>query len=194
MTKDRFLADLKRALGGMTETERREVLYDYEEHFRMGLAEGKAEEQISRSLGNPRVIGKSYAIDALLEESKEGGGVTAASVLRAVFASMSLTFFNIIFILGPFLGLVGVMIGLWAAAVSLGLAGVAVFLSPLAALITPRYVTLAGMNPAFLLFAGIGVAGLGVLAVLGMWKLSGLFGQMIAVYVRFNARIVTRRK
>ncbi|MGA2975878.1 MAG: DUF1700 domain-containing protein [Spirochaetia bacterium] len=194
MTKDRFLADLKHALGGMTETERREVLYDYEEHFRMGLAEGKPEEQIARSLGNPRVIGKSYAIDALLEESREGGGVTAASVLRAVFASISLTFFNIIFILGPFLGLVGVMIGLWAAAVSLGLAGVAVFLSPLAALITPRYVTLAGMNPAFLLFAGIGVAGLGVLAVLGMWKLSGLFGQVIAAYVRFNTRIVTRRK
>ena len=194
MTKDRFLADLKHALGGMTETERREVLYDYEEHFRIGLAEGKPEEQIARSLGNPRVIGKSYAIDALLEESREGGGVTAASVLRAVFASISLTFFNIIFILGPFLGLVGVMIGLWAAAVSLGLAGVAVFLSPLAALITPRYVTLAGMNPAFLLFAGIGVAGLGVLAVLGMWKLSGLFGQVIAAYVRFNTRIVTRRK
>ncbi|HTZ53085.1 MAG TPA: DUF1700 domain-containing protein, partial [Spirochaetia bacterium] len=110
------------------------------------------------------------------------------------FASISLTFVNVIFVLGPFLGLVGGMIGLWAAAVSLPLAGVGAALAPLAALAAPAYVSLGGLHPALVVFGGLGVAGLGLLAVLGMWKLSQLFVQMTAAWVRFNARIVTRRK
>jgi uncharacterized membrane protein len=194
MNKEKFLTELKRSLGRMSEAEKGEVLYDYEEHFRMGVAEGKSEEQIAEALGNPRAIGKSYAIDALLEEPKGGGGVTATSVLRAIFASISLTFFNIIVVFGPFFGLVGVMIGLWATAASLALSGVAVLVSPVVALIVPGLFTLAGVNAVFLLFAGIGVAGLGMLAVIGMWKLSQLFVQATAAYIRFNARIVMRRK
>ncbi len=194
MNREKFLSELKAALGRMSEEERREVVYDYEEHFRMGTADGKTEEQIAQSLGNPRVIGRSYAIDALLEEPKGGGGVTATSVLRAVFASISLTFFNVIFILGPFLGLVGVLIGLWATAVALAASGVGVILSPIAVLIVPRWVTLDGMGPVFFVFAGIGVAGLGMLSGIGMWKLTQLFVRGTAAYLRFNARIVTRRK
>ena len=193
MTREKFLSDLKGALGRMSEEERREVIYDYEEHFRMGAAEGKTEDQIAQSLGNPRVIGKSYAIDALLEEPKEGGELKAASILRAVFASISLTFFNVIFILGPFLGLVGVLIGLWATAAALGLSAVGVFLAPIAALVAPGSFTLAGYQAGFLVFAGVGVAGLGVLACIGMWKLTRLFMTGTAAYLKFNARIVTRR-
>jgi len=193
MTRERYLADLKRSLGRMTDQERREVLYDYEEHFRMGLADGRPEEQIARSLGSPRLVGKAYAIDALLDESKDGG-LDASSVLRAVFASISLGFFNIIFVLGPFLGLVGVMLGLWATAVALAVSGLAVLLSPLATVIVPGAISLSGMNPAFLFFAGVGVAALGVLAGIGMVKLSEFFVRVIAAYVRLNLRIVTRRK
>lgn len=194
MNRERFLFELKRSLGKMEESEKRDILSDYEEHFRMGLAEGKGEEQIADSLGNPRILGKSYAIDSLLEEPKEGGGVTAASVLRAVFASISLTFFNVIVVLGPFLALVGVMIGLWATAVSLPLTGIVIVLAPLAALIVPNLFSLASMSPAFLVFAGIGIAALGVLAVIGMWKVSRMFVLVIAAYVKFNLRIVTRKR
>jgi uncharacterized membrane protein len=194
MTKEKFLSDLKGALGRMSDEERREVVYDYEEHFRMGMAEGKTEDQISQSLGNPRLIGRSYAMESLLEEPRGGGDVKAASVLRAVFASISLTFFNVIFILGPFLGLVGVLIGLWATAVALAASGVGVILSPIGALIAPGFVSLGGMNVAFLIFSGIGVGGLGLLAGIGMWKLTQLFVRGTAAYLRFNARIVTRRK
>ncbi len=188
------MAELKRSLGRLPESDRKEILYDYEEHFSMGIADGKGEEEIARSLGNPRVLGRSFEIDSLLEAPASGTGVTAASVIRALFASLSLTFFNVIVVLGPLLGLVGVMIGLWGAAVSLPLAGLGAILSPFAALIVPVYFSLGGMNPAFVFFAGIGVAGLGLLAVIGMWRLSRLFVLMIAAYVRFNARIVGRRK
>ncbi len=194
MTREQFLSDLKRALGRMSEQEKREILYDYEEHFRVGIAEGKPEQDIARALGNPRMLGKSYAIDALLEDRADGERPSAGAVVRAVFASIGLTFVNVIFVLGPWLGLVGGMIGLWAAAVSLPISGVAAALSPLAVLAAPGYVSLGGLNPALVIFAGLGVAGLGLLAVLGMWKLSQLFVQMTAAWVRFNVRAVTRRR
>ena len=194
MNKDTFLSELKRSLGRMPESEKKDVLYDYEEHFRMGTAEGKSQEQVAASLGNPRLIGKSYAIDSLLEDPKDGGPVPASSVVRAVFASISLTFFNLIFILGPFMGLVGVMIGLWATAISLPISGVAVVLSPLAALIVPQWVDFGGVSVAVVFFAGIGLAAIGVLAVIGMYLLSRLFLRGTAAYVKLNARIVTRRR
>jgi uncharacterized membrane protein len=193
MRREQFISELKRALGGMSEAEKREILYDYAEHFRMGTADGKTEEEISRALGNPRLLGKSYRIDSLLEEPREGGAVKAGSVVRAVFASASLGFFNLIFVLGPFIGLVGVMIGLWAGAVSLPLSGVALFVGSIAAPFFRGFVDLGGLHPLVVFFGGIGVAGLGLLAVIGMWKLSILFTRMTAAYVRFNARIVTRR-
>jgi len=194
MNKDTFLSELKRSLGRMPESERKDVLYDYEEHFRMGAADGKSEEQVAASLGNPRLIGKSYAIDSLLEDRKDGREATAGSVVRAVFASISLTFFNLIFILGPFVGLVGVMIGLWATAISLPIAGVSAVLSPIAALIVPQWVNLSGIGVAIWVFAGIGIAAIGVLAVIGMYLLSRLFLRGTAAYVKLNARIVTRRR
>jgi uncharacterized membrane protein len=194
MNKARFIAELRRTLGRMPEKERTEVLYDYEEHFRMGAADGRTEEQIAASLGNPRALGASYAIDTLLEMPKEGGAVRAASVVRAVFASVSLTFFNAIFVLGPFLGLVVLMIAMWAVAPALALSGVALFFAPIAGAILPAWISTGGLSTAFLMFAGIGLAGLGMLAGIGMWQLSRLFVKMIAAYVRFNARVVARRK
>ena len=188
------MEDLRRSLRRMTEKEKDEILYDYEEHFRLGAAEGRTEEQIAAALGNPRSLGASYTIDSLLEPAAGGGGPSVGSVVRAVFASISLTFFNVIFILGPFLGLVGVLIGLWATAAALAVSGVGVILSPVAALVVPRWVTLYGMGPLFYVFAGIGVAGLGMLSGIGMWKVTQLFVRGTAAYLRFNARIVTRRK
>ena len=44
MNKEGFLFELKRSLRVMSEEERRDVLSDYEEHFRMGAAEGTSEE------------------------------------------------------------------------------------------------------------------------------------------------------
>jgi hypothetical protein len=39
MRREQFLSDLKRALGRMSDQEKREIQYDYEEHFRMGMAD-----------------------------------------------------------------------------------------------------------------------------------------------------------
>ncbi len=188
MSRDQFIAQLRQSLGNMSEAEKQDIIYDYDEHFRNGLAEGKTEEQIAQALGNPRIIGKSYRIDALLEEPREGGGVTAASVLRAIILSLSLTFVNVVFVLGPFIALLGVLFALWCAVAAIVFSGFACMVAPTWSSDVQGLSTFAGRIVLF--FSGIGVSAMGELAGIGMWLLTKWFFLGVAAYVKFNARIV----
>ncbi len=192
MNKEQFLSQLRRSLSGIPEEEKKEILYDYEEHFSSGLENGQEEEEIARSLGNPRVLGKSYRIESLLDEQR--GGHRASNILRAVFASLSLGFFNVIITIPLFAGLFGVLAGLWAGAVSLAVSGVAVLVGLMLQPLFPAFIGLGGLSIPFLIFAGIGISALGLLSVIGMWKLSQLFFRMTARYVQFNLRIIKKQE
>jgi len=190
MTKEQFLLQLKKYLSGIAEVEKKEILYDYEEHFRIGLENRKTEEEIAESLGNPKILGKSFRIDAILGQVKEGS--RAGAIWRAVFASLSLGFFNVSFILGPFAALAAVLIGLWAMAGALGLSGVAVILALILEPLFPEVIRLGGINIAFLIFASIGVSALGLLAAIGMVQLSKWFFLAAEKYIKFNLRIIKK--
>ena len=190
MNKEQFLDELRRSLSGIPEQEKKEILYDYEEHFRSASENGQEEGEIARSLGNPRVLGRSYRIESLLD--RERGGRRASNILRAVFASLSLGFFNVIITIPLFAGLFAGLAGLWAGAVSLAVSGLAVIVGLILQPLLPAFISLGGLSIPFLIFAGIGIAALGVLAVIGMWKLSQLFFRMTALYVQFNVRIIKR--
>ncbi len=192
MRREQFMAQLRRSLGRLAEEEKREILADYEEHFRAGLQEERGEEEIAQALGNPATIGRIYRIESLADEHRQGWG--AADTTRAVFASLSLGFFNVLFILGPFAALVGVLVGLWAAAASIGLAGVAAVVAGLVGPFLPRFAGTPAAGVVFTILAGIGLAAAGLLAVLGMAWLTRRFFVLTARYVRFNARIITGKK
>jgi uncharacterized membrane protein len=192
MKKEQFLNQLRRSLSGIPEEEKKEILYDYEEHFRSALENGQAEEEIARSLGNPRILGKTYRIETLLD--KEKGGQRASNILRAVFASLSLGFFNVIITIPLYSGLLAGLVSLWAGAVSLALSGVAVIAGVILQPLLPSFFTLGGLSIPFLIFSGLGVSALGLLSVIGMWKLSQLFFRMTARYVQFNVRIIKKQE
>jgi len=192
MNKEQFLNQLRRSLSGIPEQEKKEILYDYEEHFRSGLENGQEEAEIARSLGNPRVLGKTYRIESLLDE--ERGGRRASNILRAVFASLSLGFFNVIITIPLYSGLLAGLVSLWAGAVSLALSGVGVIVGIILLPLFPATFSLGGLSIPFLIFAGIGTVALGLLSVIGMWKLSQLFFRMTAKYVQFNVRIIKKQE
>lgn len=60
MKKDDFLGKLGNSLGNIPEEEKKDILYDYEEHFRIGSENGKSEEEIAELLGDPVGIAKQY--------------------------------------------------------------------------------------------------------------------------------------
>ncbi len=193
MNRQDFIAQLRAFLGGMREEEKKDIIADYEEHFRMGMEAGKTEEEISRALGNPRILGKSFAIDAMLEEGKTDR--KALSVLRAVFAFLSLGFLNLIIVLGPFIAVVAVIISFWASAAAVALSGIAViFSAALGPMILPSFLSVGGISAPFLFFSGVGITALGVLWLIGMWFLSRWFIFAVGKYIQLNARIVSIRR
>lgn len=60
MNKQEFLKELKQNLRGFSQEEIDDILYDYEEHFSIGLSSGKTEEEIAEDLGNPKDIAQQY--------------------------------------------------------------------------------------------------------------------------------------
>ncbi|MHB1456191.1 MAG: DUF1700 domain-containing protein [Armatimonadota bacterium] len=68
MKKDEFLSELHNSLGNMSDADKQDVLNDYEEHFRVGMADGRSEEEIAKSLGNPSAIGATYRVAAMADK------------------------------------------------------------------------------------------------------------------------------
>lgn len=71
MKKAEFLSELQNSLENMPDTDKQDVLDDYEEHFRVGMADGRSEEDIAQSLGNPSVIGATYHVAAMADKPNE---------------------------------------------------------------------------------------------------------------------------
>lgn len=78
-----FLSALEKSLTALDAQEKREVLSDYREHFALGLAAGKTEEEIANSLGDPGQLAKMYAA----AHRARGGGLMDA--LRMIGAALS---------------------------------------------------------------------------------------------------------
>ncbi|MBF9016891.1 MULTISPECIES: HAAS domain-containing protein [unclassified Oceanispirochaeta] len=197
MTEKQFIKILKQNLKGLSEEDQIEILSDYNEHFLLGKESGKDEEEICISLGDPAQIGKNSRVELLMDKAEQESA--AGNVFKAVVASFSLGFFNIVFVLGPYLGLAGVMIGLWGTSVSLMLSGLicslAVIFRPLILIFIPfmTYPVGFGINLALFL-AGIALFSLGSLAVIGMTKISKLFYRGTVKYLQSNLKIIKRSR
>ena len=192
MTKTEFLRVLERSLSGSPQV-KAEIIGDYEEHFRMGLAAGKTEEGIAASLGDPKAIAKAYHADTLVEKARTEK--SAGNIVRAAFAVISLSFFNLVFVSGIFFGLLGALIGLWAAGVAITLSGLAVFLAALFSPVLPWLMTdLPAVTVVGTGFIGLGLLALGLLACLGLYYATIGAYKLVVKYLRLNLGIIKGSK
>ena len=60
MTRDEYLRTLRLALSHLSSEEREDICRDFEEHFAIGISQGKTEHEISAELGSPAAIADSY--------------------------------------------------------------------------------------------------------------------------------------
>lgn len=116
MTKHEFLAELASALQRIPDGERQDILRDYEEYFTDAAHAGRTDAEVIATLGQPSHIAKQLIADHHL--SRAQSNLTLASFLKATLAVISLTFFNLVFILGPLIGAIGFLFGLWVASIS----------------------------------------------------------------------------
>lgn len=73
MTKELFLEILRDGLSDFPEGELSDILYDYKEHFDVGFASGKSEEEIIKELGEPHDIVHQYRNGYLKKYEVENG-------------------------------------------------------------------------------------------------------------------------
>jgi uncharacterized membrane protein len=117
MTKQEFLAALASALERIPESERNDILRDYEEYFIDAQLAGRTATEVIDQLGQPTHIAKQLIADHHLSHAQSN--LTLASFLKATLAVGSLTFFNIVFVLGPLIGIIGMLVGMWVASIAL---------------------------------------------------------------------------
>lgn len=65
MTREEYLATLKSALHSLPETDIADIARDFEEHFSVGLSQGKTEHEISAELGDPATVASTYFDEGL---------------------------------------------------------------------------------------------------------------------------------
>lgn len=191
MNKNEFMNILKSSLSSMNETEKSDILYDYEEHFRIGIENGKSEDKIAEELGDPSTIGDSYYTSSIADKAVRKPVVK--NTFKVVLAAIGLGFFNIVFVLGPYLGFVGVILGLFGTAIGLTVAGFAYFICVIIFPNIPDFMSVAIIgNKVISLLVAVGLTALGLLLFIGMCYLVRGFYKLTVKYLELNKKIITQ--
>ena len=70
MNKTEFIDLLRYYFSKAKKDDLTEILYDYEEHFRIGAEQGLTEQEIIESLGSPKDIYEAYMSEGVISERK----------------------------------------------------------------------------------------------------------------------------
>jgi uncharacterized membrane protein len=257
MNKIDFLQILHQELAENNVSDRADILYDYEEHFRIGEEKGKTETELIAELGDPVSIAKQYytpiemqekaaltsaflrkdslsdtTTDAIYNTSTVTATATdkakapsanvalASTAKNATFTNTcpiiinakepnpnqeakqqpiiapfivasALLLFNLIFIAGPYVGLIGTIIGLFAAAFALTLGGLAMTFGFLFAPFFPEYINIMdSFSTVTMLSFGVGTTALGLLSIIGMCYLVKYFWLATKKYIKWNIKVI----
>lgn len=194
MNKTEFLNTLNLSLSDFKEEERKDILYDYEEHFRIGEEKGKSEDELINELGDPNNIANQYRASSESESVKPGKQMNYEQrpIGISIMVAFAMILFNLIFIIGPYLGLVGCLIGFFAGAIGITIGGAGIIIALIIWPIFPNFVHIPSGIPmmAFIL-VGIGTIALGLLFLIGMCYAAKFFWEITVKYVKWNIKVIT---
>jgi len=187
VNKQQFLEKLAVLLKGLPEQDVKEILYDYDEHFRNGAQEGKTEEEIASKLGDVRQIANQFRASYALKIAEEKS--TPVNVFRAVAMTVTLGFFNLVIVFGPYIAILGVLAGMFAAALGITVAGVVGIAAAIFSPLFWEYISL-GTSRAFVFFLSVGTACLGVLIFIADFYIAKYFFKGTVRYLKWNFNII----
>lgn len=188
MNKKEYLELLKISLQHLSLDELNDILSDYEEHFEIGISKGKSEEEISEELGHPKEVASNYKTAFRSSFDNNSFNVSINDDTRKALIILLLVFFNLVIILGPFIGVVGLFLGLYGASIAFVVGGISllfglpfIFFTPIPA---PHMLTSISF--------GIALGGLGILGVILSIYLTKLFYGLIVKYIKWNLELVNK--
>ena len=192
MNRNEYMTKLKSALGNIPNDTKDEIIYYFTEHFNVGLEQGKTEEEIAESLGDPKSNAKQYRAEYIVQQAhNKSSGV---NVFRAIFSAISLGFFNLIFMLPIFAVVLSVIVSLFAIAISFSLSGITVLAATILKPLLPTWIGLSDINPVILIFGSISITAFGLLFGIGTIQLTRWCLKATAGYIKANINIIGNNK
>lgn len=180
MSKADFFRQLQERLRGLPYEERQRIVRVYEDLFRQAEDSGRTEQEIIASLGYAPV-----PVSAPDGRSLYRGGGSARSAengLRTAMAAISLGLFNLIFVLGPFVGVSAVLFVLSLVALLFTFSTIWIIIgtgipATLSLLLTE-------------VFTALFLTGTGILMGIGLCKVNRGYLLLIKRYIRLNLRLI----
>lgn len=198
MNKKEFLKRLDERLRFLADEERKDILFDYEDHFNAAMENGETEEDIIKALGSPEIIARQFRMSRVIHKAETEK--TSSNLVRAVLATIGLGFFNILFIVAPFFLIVGLLLGFYGMAFGFIVGGVVMTGAGLIGLLggdlTP-FIHLGGSVVFDSGYLGLMLAGFGVcmgsvggLFGIGSFALTKAFYNVTVHYLKFNVKVI----
>ncbi len=195
MNKEEYLKKLAELLKDLPQEEREDILFDYEEHFNIGMEKGRAEDEISKALGDPKSVAKQIKVEHMIKKAENKP--SASGMLEATLAAAGLGVFNLIFIVGPAMLLVAIILGLFITGLAVIFAGITTILAPLLQPLFPKLINMssdAGVWGTLSVMAhGAGLTILGIILVVLMAYMSKWLYKLMIKYLKLNLRIINGR-
>ncbi|NWK83197.1 DUF1700 domain-containing protein [Staphylococcus sp. GSSP0090] len=180
MRRTEYLKQLNKHLKNSNDSERQDIINEYDTHFYSGLQEGKTEEQIADELGNPRQLAKELNANAAIEKAEESNKIGDMS--HATLAVMGLSILNFFVITIPFIIFLSIVISLIITTISL-------ILSPIGIIIKGA---VEGFDSVVLLdiFVTGTMFGLGIILFVITYLITKGFYVLCVKYLKWNIRVV----
>lgn len=193
MNRIEFISKLDNSLKGISYEDKKEIIYDYEEHFTVGIEQGKTEDEIANDLGDPKFIAKQFRNDYFIKRAENNK--SASNLMNAIFASVGVGFLNLLLlpliiaaacilfslllaagslVLALLVTLGSLLFAFYAVAVSMTIGGIGIFLEILLEPLLPEFINI-DINTGSAVFLAIGVLCLGILSFIGSKKLTPIF-------------------
>jgi uncharacterized membrane protein len=164
-----------------------DILSDYTEHFRIGKAEGRSEEELYRSLGSPEDVAREIRATHLVKKAESHR--SCGNIFHAVIATLGLGLFNLVFVLAPFLILVCMLLVVFMIGVLFAIFGPAAFVFSIFQLLgSPSFAI--WLSPAAGLFFSVGMTSLGLLLIIGDYYLARVFYYLGIRYLKWNIGVI----
>ena len=192
MNRNEFMTKLQNTLGNISSPSKEEIMYDYREHFEIGLEQGKTEEEICGGLGDPKAIAKQYRVEYMVRQADTDK--SAVNVMRAIFAALSLGVFNLIFMLPILAVVVSILAAFYCIAIACVFSGIAVLLAVILSPVMPQWISLPDLNPAILVFGAISLTSFGLLFTIVSVILTKLSYKLTISYIKTNMKIITKQE
>jgi uncharacterized membrane protein len=174
--------------GTLPKDELDDIVSDYSEHFSIGKANGRTDEELWRSLGSPEDVARDIRVMHLVKKAENVR--SCRNIFHAVIATLGLGLFNLLFVLVPFIILVVMLLMIFIMGVLFAIFGPVGFVFSILQ-ISGMPVFCLWLSPLAGVFISTGITSFGLLLIIGDYYLARFFYHVGIRYLKWNISIIT---